>query len=275
MFRGIFIWAGAALVRFHWALVLFGIFLIYTGVRLAFSGGETVDPGQSPVMRWLRHWMPVTANWTDGSSSRASTACSTRLRCWWCSSYSRPPIVFAVDSVPAVFGVTREPLIVFTSNVFAILGLRSLYFLLAGAMGRFHALQYGLAVVLVFVGLKMAWLDSLFGGRFPIGVSLAIICGVLAVSVGLSLLFPGGLPRLRARPVMGTVCLVLALLSALAALGPVREWARPERADSMDGQWFALSAAACAIGGGLLLLLRPSTSSSKPERRSRRPEGLP
>jgi len=99
-------------------------------------------------------------------------------------------IVFAIDSLPAIYALTREPLIVFTSNVFAILGLRSLYFLLGGAVHRFHLLRYGLAVVLVFVGLKMAWLDGLYDGRFPIGTSLGIIASVIAASIGASALFP-------------------------------------------------------------------------------------
>ena len=97
-------------------------------------------------------------------------------------------IIFAIDSVPAIFALTREPLIVFTSNVFAILGLRALYFLLAGAVERFALLKYGLALVLVFVGLKMVWLNDAFGGKFPIGWSLGIIGGVIAVSIVCSLL---------------------------------------------------------------------------------------
>src|SRR6185503_13516025 len=99
-------------------------------------------------------------------------------------------IVFAVDSVPAIFAVTDEPLIVFTSNIFAILGLRAMYFMLAGAVDKFHMLKYGLAVVLIFVGLKMVWLNDLYGGKFPITLSLGIIAGVIAASILLSLLFP-------------------------------------------------------------------------------------
>jgi tellurite resistance protein TerC len=99
-------------------------------------------------------------------------------------------IVFAVDSVPAIFAITREPLIVFTSNIFAILGLRSLYFLLAGAVHSFHLLKYGLALVLIFVGLKMAWLNELFGGKFPISISLAIITGIVGGSMLISVLIP-------------------------------------------------------------------------------------
>jgi tellurite resistance protein TerC len=95
-----------------------------------------------------------------------------------------------VDSVPAIFAVTREPLIVFTSNIFAILGLRAMYFLLAGAMDKFYLLRFGLAAILVFVGLKMVWLDHLAGGKFPIGWSLLIIGGILGLSVVFSLLRP-------------------------------------------------------------------------------------
>ena len=98
--------------------------------------------------------------------------------------------MFAIDSVPAIFALTREPFIVFTSNVFAILGLRSMYFMLGGAVERFHLLRYGLALVLIFVGLKMVWLDAWYGGKFPIGVSLAIIGAVLAASVLASIAYP-------------------------------------------------------------------------------------
>ena len=99
-------------------------------------------------------------------------------------------IIFAVDSVPAIFALTKEPLIVFTSNMFAILGLRAMYFMLAGAVDKFHMLKYGLAIVLVFVGLKMVWLNDAFGGKFPITWSLGIILAVIALSVGASLAFP-------------------------------------------------------------------------------------
>lgn len=105
-------------------------------------------------------------------------------------------VVFAVDSVPAIFALTREPLLVFTSNVFAILGLRAMYFMLAGAVEKFHLLTYGLAVVLIFVGLKMVWLNDWYDGKFPITLSLGIISAVIAVSVLLSLCLPKG----RAQP---------------------------------------------------------------------------
>jgi tellurite resistance protein TerC len=98
-------------------------------------------------------------------------------------------IMFAIDSVPAIFAITREPLVVFTSNIFAILGLRSVYFLLAGAVDKFHLLKYGISIVLVFVGLKMVWLNRVYGGQFPTEASLAIIVTVIGASIALSLLF--------------------------------------------------------------------------------------
>ncbi|MGB5014499.1 MAG: hypothetical protein WBO68_10795, partial [Pyrinomonadaceae bacterium] len=99
-------------------------------------------------------------------------------------------IIFAVDSVPAIFAITNEPMIVFTSNIFAILGLRSMYFMLAGVIDKFWLIKYGLAIVLVFVGLKMVWLNDMFGGKFPISYSLGFITSVIALSVVFSLLFP-------------------------------------------------------------------------------------
>ena len=99
-------------------------------------------------------------------------------------------VIFAVDSVPAIFALTKEPLLVFTSNIFAILGLRSLYFLLAGVVEKFYLLKYGLALVLVFVGLKMVWLNDLYGGHFPIGTSLGLIALFIGGSIAASLMFP-------------------------------------------------------------------------------------
>jgi tellurite resistance protein TerC len=190
-FRATFIAIGSALMQYHWVIILFGIFLIFSGFKIMFSSDESVDPAKNPVVRLLRRFMPVTH---ELHGSKFLVRMSGRL-------YATPlfvalvflettDIVFAIDSVPAIFAVTSEPLIVFTSNIFAILGLRSLYFMLAGAADKFHALKYGLAVVLIFVGLKMVWLNDAFGGKFPIGISLGIITGVLAVSIAISLLFP-------------------------------------------------------------------------------------
>jgi TerC family integral membrane protein len=191
VFRGIFISLGALLMQFHWVVWLFGAFLIVTGLRMLRSPEEGVDPGRNPVIRLVRRALPVTHEMhgqhflVHRDGRRWATPLLVALLCLEASD-----IVFAIDSVPAIFALTREPFIVFTSNVFAILGLRSMYFMLGGAVERFHLLRYGLAVVLVFVGLKMVWLDAWYGGKFPIGISLAIIGAVLAASIIASLTFP-------------------------------------------------------------------------------------
>ncbi len=191
VFRGIFIAAGTALVRFDWVMILFGLFLIFTGIRMGVQKEQQINPDTSLVIRWIRRIFPVTSDFHGSrflvtiNGIRHITPLMVVLLF-----LETTDLLFAVDSVPAVFGVTREPFVVYTSNVFAVLGLRSMFFLLAGAMDRFHALKFGLALVLVFVGLKMVWLDHLFGGRFPIGVSLGIISLVLATSILWSLVFP-------------------------------------------------------------------------------------
>jgi tellurite resistance protein TerC len=187
IFRGIFIAGGAALVKFHWVVVAFGIFLIYTGVRMFFEKEREVSPDQNPLIRLVRRFVPVT-NELHGNKfmiKEKGVLTFTPLMITLLV-VETTDILFAVDSVPAVFGVTREPMLVYTSNIFAILGLRAMYFLLAGAMDQFRFLQYGIAVVLVFVGLKMSLLDGLAGGRFPVGWSLGIIAGVIGISVVLS-----------------------------------------------------------------------------------------
>ncbi len=175
VFRGIFVIIGSALVRFEWVLVIFGLFLIFTGIKMALGREKEIHPEKSLIVKWAKRWLPIT---------RRHPILIVLLV------LETTDIVFAVDSVPAVFGVTREPLVVYTSNIFAVLGLRSMYFLLAGALDRFHALNYGLAAVLIFVGLKMVWLDHLFGGRFPIGISLAIIGALVGGSIAASFVFP-------------------------------------------------------------------------------------
>jgi tellurite resistance protein TerC len=191
VFRGVFIALGSVLMQFHWVVWLFGAFLIVTGLRMLRSTEEGVDPGRNPVIRLVRRVLPVTHEMhgqhflVHRDGRRWATPLLVALLCLEASD-----IVFAIDSVPAIFALTREPFIVFTSNVFAILGLRSMYFMLGGAVERFHLLRYGLAVVLVFVGLKMVWLDAWYGGKFPIGISLAIIGVVLAASMIASLAFP-------------------------------------------------------------------------------------
>ena len=191
VFRAIFIAVGAALIQFHWVVLAFGAFLIFTGIRLGFEKEKAIHPERNPMIRLARRLFPVTPEFhehhfvarVDGALHLTPLVIVLLL-------LETTDILFAVDSVPAVFGVTKEPLVVYTSNVFAILGLRALYFLLAGAMDRFYILKYGLAFVLVFVGLKMVWLDDFAGGHFPIGLSLGVIGGAIGVSIALSLLFP-------------------------------------------------------------------------------------
>lgn len=191
IFRAIFIGIGTALIQFHWVLYLFGAFLIITGIKMLFTDQDEIEPEKNVLIRIFRKFMPVTHS-IDGKSFfiRENGVLHATPLFIALLFLEATDIIFAVDSVPAIFAVTREPLIVFTSNIFAILGLRSMYFMLAGVINKFHLLKYGLAVVLVFVGLKMVWLNDYFGGKFPISVSLGVIVGVIALSVILSLIFP-------------------------------------------------------------------------------------
>jgi tellurite resistance protein TerC len=192
VFRAIFIALGALLLRFEWVVWLFGVFLLVTGARMMFGGEEgPVEPHERFVIRKFRQYVPVTGAFhgqsffvREGGRLHATPLFIALLF------LEMTDIVFAVDSVPAIFGLTKEPFVVFTSNIFAILGLRNLYFLLAGAVDKFHYLKYGLGIVLIFVGLKMTVLNWLFGGHFPITWSLAIIVGTIAGSIAASLVFP-------------------------------------------------------------------------------------
>jgi len=191
VFRIIFISIGAALMQYEWVIWIFGVFLILTGIKILFAPEKPIDPEKNPVIRLLKKMLPVTPT-LEGDKfflRKDGVLFATPLFvCLVCIEIS--DIVFAVDSVPAIFAITKEPLIVFTSNVFAILGLRALFFLLAGVMHKFWALKIALGVILLFVGSKMVWLNHVFGGKFPIAWSLGIIGGLLAASVVVSLLFP-------------------------------------------------------------------------------------
>lgn len=160
--RGLMIGLGAALIdRFQWITYVFGAFLVITGVRMAFKGEQEIDPGANPVLRLLRRVVPVCGEY-DGQKFFIHTSVASEPKHWMATPLfvvlvviETMDLVFAVDSIPAVFAVTREPFIVYSSNVAAILGLRSLYFLLSGVVHKFRYLSYGLAVVLSFVGVKM------------------------------------------------------------------------------------------------------------------------
>jgi tellurite resistance protein TerC len=191
VFRAIFIALGSVLMQYHAVVLAFGVILIVSGVKMMIKPTVQVDPSKNPLIRLFRRWMPVTDT-LHGQSF------FVRLGGVWHATplfialifLELSDIIFAVDSVPAIFALTNEPFLVFTSNVCAILGLRAMYFMLAGAVERFHLLHYGLALILIFVGLKMVWLNNAFGGKFPIEWSLGIIAGLLAASIVASLFKP-------------------------------------------------------------------------------------
>jgi tellurite resistance protein TerC len=191
VFRVLFIALGSVLMQYSLIVLVFGAFLILTGVKMLRAPDQRVDPERNIALRLFRRFIPVTPDLHGPkfivrlNGRRHATPLLVAL-----VFLEMSDIIFAVDSVPAIFAITAEPLIVFTSNVFAILGLRSMYFLLAGAIERFHLLKYALALILIFVGLKMVWLNDAFGGKFPIEWSLSIIATLLVTAVLASLLRP-------------------------------------------------------------------------------------
>src|SRR3954463_8040428 len=187
--RGLFIAAGSALVsNFHWVLYVFGALLVVTGVRMAVKRDEEFDGEQNKIVKLVRRYLPMSHQFkgkhffTVENGRRIATPLLLVLIL-----VEFTDLIFAIDSIPAIFGVTTDPFIVFTSNIFAVLGLRSLYFLLASVVEKFHLLKYGLAVILSFVGFKM--LTERFI-EIDIVLSLSIILGVLALSICASLRWP-------------------------------------------------------------------------------------
>lgn len=187
--RGIMIAAGTQLINtFHWVIYVFGVFLVWTGFSLWFSGDKKFEPQESPVFAVLKKILPFTEEPHEGkltkviNGKRYFTLAFAALVLIEASD-----VMFAVDSVPAVFGITRDPFIVYSSNIFAILGLRSLFFVLEDFMDRFHLLKYGLSIVLTFVGLKMSFERY---GKVPPSISLSVIGIVLAGSMVLSFWIP-------------------------------------------------------------------------------------
>jgi len=186
--RAALIAVGAVLIaRFHWTMYLFGAFLVFTGIKLAFQKGEGIHPEHNPLVKLVRKILPVSKDFSGShffikeNGRRFATPLFLVL-----VTVEFTDLVFALDSIPAIFAVTPDPFIVYTSNVFAILGLRSLYFALAGVMDLFHYLKHGLAVVLVFIGAKMLIVDLY---KIPIGTSLAVVGGILGIAVAASLIW--------------------------------------------------------------------------------------
>ncbi len=187
-FRALFIAMGSILMQYQWIVIFFGALLILTGIKMMFAGTKPQNLENNFVVRQLKKLFRVHPH-IEGQKFIIKKDGLTYVTPLFLALIflELSDIIFAVDSVPAIFALTKEPFIVFTSNIFAILGLRSMYFMLAGVMDRFAYIKYGLALVLVFVGLKMVWLNEAFGGKFPINWSLAIIATLIGSSILVSL----------------------------------------------------------------------------------------
>ncbi|MCB1553805.1 MAG: TerC family protein [Xanthomonadales bacterium] len=189
LLRAVMILIGAALIaEFHWILYVFGAFLLITGAKMLWATGQENEFGENPLLRFLRRHIPVTAGmhgeriWVIEHGKRVFTPLFIVL-----VMIGITDVIFAVDSIPAIFAITTDPFIVLTSNVFAVLGLRALYFLLADMQERFHLLAYGLALVLMFIGAKMLLVEFY---KIPIAISLAIVTATIATAMVTSVLVP-------------------------------------------------------------------------------------
>jgi len=191
--RGAMIWLGSELIqRFHWTLYVFGAFLIFTGLRMLFVDSEGVHPEKNPLIKLAKKFFPVTTTFEQEKfltrNSAGGRLALTPLALVLIM-VETTDLVFALDSIPAIFGVTTDPFIVFTSNVFAILGLRSLYFVLAGAIRYFKYLKYGLSTVLIFIGAKMSLpLLGMEGLGIPTRTALLVVAGIIILSIVVSVL---------------------------------------------------------------------------------------
>jgi TerC family integral membrane protein len=191
--RGVFILAGVGLIRrFHWIIYVFGALLVYSGIRLLRAEGEGIEPEKNPVLRLFRRWVPVTEDYEGAKFFVRRPALYATPLLAVLVVVETTDVIFAVDSIPAVLAITLNAFIVYTSNVFAIMGLRSMYFALAGMMEMFQYLHYGLSLVLIFVGAKM--LISRYY-EIPTGIALAVVAGVLLISVAASAAHPGKEPN--------------------------------------------------------------------------------
>lgn len=189
VFRAIFIAGGITLIKnFHWIIYVFGSFLIFTGIKMWTDKEKEIHPEKSAVLKLFQRFMPVTQGYEGGKFfiRKEGRLFATPLFVVLLV-IETTDIIFAVDSIPAILAVTQDPFIVYTSNVFAILGLRALYFALAGIIRLFHYLHYGLSAILVFVGIKMLITDLY---KVPVGISLTIVSALLLASVAASLIWP-------------------------------------------------------------------------------------
>jgi tellurite resistance protein TerC len=188
VFRIIFISLGSVLLTYKPIIIFFGAFLVVTGIKILIIADRPINLGDNFLIRYLKKVLPITEEIVDSKFFvRKSGKIFVTPLFLALVFIEFSDIIFAIDSVPAIFALTSEPLIVFTSNVFAILGLRAMYFLLANLIHKFRYLKYGLGIVLIFIGTKMMFLNEWFGGKFPIEWSLAIIIGIIGISVAASL----------------------------------------------------------------------------------------
>jgi tellurite resistance protein TerC len=175
---------GWLLQQFHWILYVFGAFLILTGVKMWWAAGQEPSLDDNPALKLLRKLLPVSKNydgekfWTIENGQKIATPLFMVI-----CLIALTDVIFAVDSIPAIFAITTDPFIVLTSNVFAILGLRAMYFLLAAVASKFHLLNYGLAVILVFIGTKMCLIDVF---KIPVAISLGVVVAILSITMVLS-----------------------------------------------------------------------------------------
>jgi tellurite resistance protein TerC len=187
--RGIFIIAGVQLIeRFHWIIYVFGVFLIFKGITMLRTEGSDIEPEKNFILRFLRKFIPVTDHYEGGKflvrrdAKRYATPLFIVLLV-----VELTDVAFATDSIPAILAITKNAFIVYTSNVFAIMGLRSLFFALAGLIDAFHHLHYGLSALLIFIGVKMLTSEHY---PIPIHIALAVVAGILIASIAASLIFP-------------------------------------------------------------------------------------
>ena len=187
--RTIMIFAGAVLLtKFHWLLYVFGVFLLFTGIKMWLAAGKAPDLEANPALRWMRKHLALTPQYHGNALVVRENG-----KRWYTPLFvvimliAITDVIFAVDSIPAIFAITSDPFIVLTSNVFAVLGLRAMFFLLAGMADRFHLLPYGLALVLAFIGSKMLLIDVV---KIPVLVSLGVVVAIIGATVVASLLRP-------------------------------------------------------------------------------------
>lgn len=191
VFRAIFIFVGAYFIhRFHWILYIFGVFLIYSGIRIYFEdGGETIEPEKNPILRFCKKYLPLTTN-DNGGHFMVKEGGKWMFTPLFLVIVliETTDLIFAVDSIPAAFAITTNEFLIYTSNIFAVMGLRAMFFLLAGIIDRFYLLQKGLSIILFFIGAKM--MLEIFDLHINVFASFAVIIATLTLSIVLSVVVP-------------------------------------------------------------------------------------